>query len=155
MGIETALIVSAAVGAGSALFSGYTQMQAGDAQAKQAAADASAAEANGRLEAERIRKQASATKSSARAAAAENGLNVDTGVSTVINDQITQDSEYDAWLSILGAKNTSARLQADGQAAKTAGRNAMVGSTLQAGSSALSGYSGVKQWRSTQAKMGK
>lgn len=155
MGIETALIASAVVGAGSALYSGYTQHQMGKAQEAQSNADAAAAEANGRLEAEKIRKQAAAVKSSAQAAAAENGLNVNDGVSTVINDQITRDSEEDAWLSILGAKDRGTRLRADGKAAAQAGRNAAVGSVLQAGGSALSGYSDVKKWQAGQAKMGK
>ena len=155
MGIPAALIAAAAVSAGSALYSGYTQYQTGKAQEAQSKADAAAAEANGRLEAEKIRKQAAAVKSSAQAAAAENGLNVNEGVSTVINDQITRDSEEDAWLSILGAKDRGARIAADGKAAAQAGRNAMVGSVMQAGASALSGYAGVKQWQAGQAKMGK
>jgi hypothetical protein len=114
------------------IYSGVLQKQQYDAQAEQLNADAAAAAANGRLEAERIRKQAVVVKSSAQAAAATNGLNVNEGVSTVINDQITQDSEYDAWLSILGGKDRGARLQADAKASKQAGRSALTIATLNA-----------------------
>lgn len=114
------------------IYGGVLQKQQYDAQSAQLSADAAAAQANGRLEAEKIRKQAAAVKSSAQAAAAENGLNVNEGVSTVINDQITRDSEEDAWLSILGAKDRGARMQADAKAIKQQGRNALTASVLSA-----------------------
>lgn len=141
MGIETALIVGALASAGGALYSGYSQKQAYDAQKKQANADAFAEQANGRLEAERIRKQAKQAKSSAVAAMAANGLNVEDGVSEVINDQISQDSEYDAFTAILSGKARSDKLRTDGYNYKIAGRNAMTTGVLNA-TAALAGSEG-------------
>jgi hypothetical protein len=134
MGIEAALALSL----GATAFGAYNAIAQGNAQQAQSKNDAAAAAANGRLEADQIRKQAKAAKGSAMAALAANGLDVNQGVSTVINDQITQDSESDAWMAILGGQSQSRRLTADGKNAALAGRNAATSTIINGASTAMS-----------------
>lgn len=133
--------VAAGLGAASALFGGVSSYQQGKAQKKQAYADAAATQANRRLEAERIRKQTRQVQSTARAQAAENGLDVDVGAPAVINDQIAFDGEQDAWMTILTGQNEAKALQVAGKNAASAGRTALGMGLLNAGASAADGYS--------------
>ena len=80
---------------------------------RQAEADSKAVAAQGRLEAERIRKDKEKAQSSARAALAESGLDVNEGTSVVINDQIERDGNYDAAMAEITGQNTSNRLKAE------------------------------------------
>lgn len=138
------------IAAAGAVYGGYTAYQSGKAQEAQSAADAAATAANGRLEAERIRKQAKAQKSAAMAALAQNGVDVGEGSALVINDQITQDSEQDAWMSILGGQRNAARINADGKAAALRGRNALTGSLISAAGTAGEGYAKANPKTDTQ-----
>lgn len=133
--------VAAVANVASSVIGGVGAYQEGKAQNKQAQADAAAQQANGRLEAERIRKQAKLQQGAAMAAAAENGLDVNTGTPTVINDQIAQDSEQDAWMAILGSNQQANQTRADGKNAAKRGRTALAMGMLNAGASAGNSYS--------------
>jgi len=90
-----AMVAAAAAVAGAAI-TGYSSYQNNKGMAEQAEADADAQRARGRLEAERIRKEKEKTQSAARAALAENGLDVNEGTAVVINDEIELAANYDA-----------------------------------------------------------
>lgn len=104
--------VAAATAFAGAAINGYSSYQANQAAAKQAQADANAQEAQGRLEAERIRKEKEKAQSIARAAVAENGLDVNEGVALVINDDIERRGNYDAEIAKIMGYNASQQLRA-------------------------------------------
>lgn len=132
-----------AVGAAvlSAAISGYSAYSTSKTQGEQAEADADAAKASGRLEAERIRKQKNRVQSAARAQAAENGLSVNEGTAVTINDKIEQDAQYDAAMSEIAGVNASQRLRAEASIYKSNANTAAatgVLNTVSAGASGLS-----------------
>ncbi|EPF73786.1 hypothetical protein [Acinetobacter rudis] len=103
--------VAAVAAAAGAAIAGYSSYQGNKTAAKQAEADADAQVAQGRLEAERIRKEKERTQSAARAAAAENGLDVNEGVSLVINDDIERRGTYDEEIAKVMGYNASQQLR--------------------------------------------
>lgn len=114
--------VAAAVGAA---ISGYSSYTANKTASKQAEADAEAVKGQGRVEAERIRKQKEKVQSAARAAVADNGLDVNEGIPVTINDQIEQDGNYDAAMAKVNGSNTSQRLLAESSVFKKNARTAL------------------------------
>ena len=136
-----------AVAAVSAAYAGYTQHQNSKYQEKQAEADAVAQLARGRLEAERIRKEKEKAQSRARAAAAENGLDVNEGTSIVINDQIEQDANYDAYMAEITGYNSSQRLKAEASVHAKNAQTAIVSGALNTASSGMNSYGANKGWK--------
>lgn len=115
-----AAVAAVAAVAGAAI-SGYSSYESNKTAKEQAQADADAQAAQGRLEAQRILKQKEKQQSAARAAAAENGLDVNEGTSVKINDEIEVAGQYDAEIARQTGYNASQRLQA---AASQYGANA-------------------------------
>lgn len=126
----------------SAAISGYSAYSTNKTQSEQAQADADAAKANGRLEAERIRKQKDRIQSAARAQAAENGLDVNEGTTVMINDKIEQDAQYDAAMSEISGFNASQRLKAESSIYKNNANTALATGTLNAVSVGAAGPKG-------------
>lgn len=126
------------------LTSAYASYSAGKTQAEQAEADAKASQGQARLEAERIRKQGEKQKSAARAAAAENGLDVNEGTAVVINDKIDRGAEFDASMTEITGYNTSQRLKAEASVHKANANTALAVGMMEAGSSGAKAYSGWK-----------
>jgi hypothetical protein len=150
MGIETALLIgSAVVGGASAISQGNQAKKMGDYQAAQAQADANAAAESAKLEAANIRKAGDRQRSSARAALAASGVNVDTGTAELINTEIQQGAEQDALTTIQTGVNRARVINAEGDAARIAGKNARTAGYLNAANTALSaGYTGQRTgWR--------
>ena len=150
MGIETALLIgSAVVAGGSAIMQGQQAEAMGNYQAEQARADADAAAESAKLEAANIRKAGERQRSSARAALAASGVNVDTGTAELINTEITQNAEQDALTTIQTGVSRARMINAEGQASRIAGDNAATAGFLNAASTAMSaGYTGKKSgWR--------
>ena len=150
MGIETAILMaSAGLGAVSAISQGNQAAAMGKYQAEQAAADANAARESAKLEAAQIRKAGEKQRSSARAALAASGVNVDTGTAELINTEIQQNAEQDALTTIQTGVNRSRAINAEGEAARISGRNARTAGYLNAGSTALSAFSTAQRtgWR--------
>lgn len=134
--------VSSAIDATSSALGGFQSYNEGKAQKKQYYADAAATQANRRLEAGRIRKQTKQVQSSARAQAAENGLDVDVGAPAVINDQIAFEGEQDAWMTILTGDNEAKALRVSGKNAASAGRTALGMGLIKATGQLADGFSG-------------
>lgn len=135
--------VAAAAAVASAAITGYSAYTNSKTASKQAEADADAVKAQGRLEAERIRKQKEKTQSAARAALAQNGLDVNEGTAVTINDRIEHDAEYDAAMSEISGFNSSQRLKAEASVYnKNANTAAITGAlnTVSTGASAKNGW---------------
>jgi len=157
MGIETALIV------GGTLLSSYSAVQQGQQanrvakrQGEQAEADAEAERGAARVHADNIRKAAESQRSAARAASAASGLDVGApGTPLVINDQITEDSEHDAFLSLIGGDNAVKRGRATAQGYRAQGKDAMNAGYMNAASSVLAGgaqYGRASGWKVTGSR---
>lgn len=132
-----AMVAAAAAVAGAAI-SGYSSYTANKTASKQAEADAEAAAGQGRVEAERIRKQKEKVQSAARAAAAENGLDVNEGVAVTINDQIERDGQYDQEMAKVNGFNSSQRLLAESSVFKKNANAAAVGGVVNTASAVTS-----------------
>ena len=133
--------VASAAGTAIAGYSAYTNSKTAS---KQAEADADAARSQGRLEAERIRKQKEKTQSAARAALAQNGLNVGEGTAITINDTIERDAGYDAAMSEIAGFNASQRLQSEASVYRKNANTAAITTPLNAFSSGVNTYKGWK-----------
>lgn len=135
--------VAAAAAVVGAAVSGYSAYSSAKTQGEQAEADSDAQLAQGRLEAERIRKDKIRAQSTARAAAAENGLDVNEGNSIVINDEIEKAGNYDANIAEITGYNSSQRLKAEASQHKANANTAIytgVANTASAGFSAKKGW---------------
>lgn len=150
MGIETALLLaSAGMGAASAISQGNQAAAMGKYQADQAAADAEAARASAKLEADKIRAAGTKQRSSARAALAASGVNVDSGTAELINTEINQNAEQDALTTIQTGVNRSRAINAEGEASRISGKNARKAGYMNAATTALSAGSTAQRtgWR--------
>lgn len=134
-----AAVAAAAAVAGTAL-AGYSSYQNNKAAGEQAEADASAEKARGRLEAERIRKEKEKTQSAARAALAQNGLDVNEGTALVINDEIEQAANYDANMAEITGYNSSQRLKAQASQFKNNANTAAAAGVLDTVAVGADGY---------------
>ena len=139
--------VAAAAAVASAAITGYSSYQNNKAAGEQAEADASAEKARGRLEAERIRKEKEKTQSAARAALAQNGLDVNEGTALVINDEIEQAANYDANMAEVTGYNASQRLKGEASMHKSNAQSALIGGALGAASSGASAYGARGGWK--------
>ena len=128
----------------STALSAYSSYQNNKAAGKQAEADADAARAQGRVEAERIRKEKERQQSAARAALAQNGLNVGEGTAVTINDTIERDAGYDAAMSEIAGFNASQRLQAEASVHRKNANTAAITTPLNSFSSGVNTYKGWK-----------
>lgn len=135
-----AAVAAVAAVAGAAI-SGYSSYQNNKAAGEQAEADADAQKARGRLEAERIRKEKEKTQSAARAALAQNGLDVNEGTALVINDEIEQAANYDANMAEITGYNSSQRLKAQASQFKNNANTAAATGVLNTVSAGAGGYS--------------
>lgn len=117
-------------------------------QADQANADAEAAKGQGRVEAERIRREKKKAQSAARAAAAENGLSVNEGTAITINDYIEQAGNYDAAMSEISGFNSSQRLKAEASVYRKNANTALATGALDTAAQAGKGYNSYKNgWK--------
>lgn len=144
------MIASAVVGTATALYSADTAQNNAEGQAelerRQGENEKDAAVA----QAEKIRKAGRAAAASANASLAASGVAIGEGTALRINEQIYQDSESDAYTTLLTGvrrqrtnENQALMSQADGKGAKTAGY-------LNATSSLLSSGSSYGKWTASQ-----
>jgi hypothetical protein len=135
----------AAIGTGVAI-KGQQEAAAQENANRQFAADQAAADANAKIgeaqvEAERIRKAAKKQQSAAIAAAAASGVDVNSTSAVRIDQEIGNNAEQDAYLTLVGGKDYAARLNQQGQADRIAGRSAVRAGNYQSAAS-LIGFAG-------------
>ena len=136
-------VAAAAAAAVGAAITGVSAYNNSKGAAEQAEADAEAQKARGRLEAERIRKEKEKTQSAARAALAENGLDVNEGTAVVINDEIELAANYDANMAEITGYNSSQRLKAEASQFKSNANTALAvgaANAVSAGAGAKGGW---------------
>lgn len=136
--------VAMATSVASTALAGYSAYTTNRTQAKQAKADAEAAQGAGRVEAARIRDNVAKQQSSARAAAAENGLSVNDGTAVTINDKIEQGGQYDAAMAEISGFNSSQRLQAEAKTYRNQANMAAATTPLNMISAGATGYSNAQ-----------
>lgn len=141
------MAVGAVVGAYSKIQQGKGEKQFADYQAKQEDADAKAEMGAAQVEAQRIRDQGKRARSAARAGLAASGVDVDSGSAIKIDQQVANDAEYDAQLTLLGGADRQARGNASaintrnkGSEARTAGYVGAFTDLASAGSSMAGGW---------------
>lgn len=144
MGVETAALVALAA---STAYSAYSSVQQGrqaemnaSAQSEQAQIDADNAASAAKVQADRIRKLARSQAGEANAALAASGVEVGAGTALNINQDIYQNAEEDAVMTILNGESQRQRGYVDadniaqaGKQQRAAGYAQAVGSVLQAG----------------------
>ncbi|MDV0787656.1 hypothetical protein VC623_23995 [Citrobacter amalonaticus] len=147
-GVEIAAIGASVLAAGGAVYSGQQQKKMSNYQAAQAEADAKAAQAAARVEADRIRKAGRAQAAAARASLAGSGVETGEGTALRITSDITRDAEQDAYQTFLNGVNQGARLNSQAQADRISGKNASTAGYINAGSSLLSaGGTAYNGWK--------
>lgn len=151
-GVEIAAIGASVLAAGGAVYSGQQQKKMSNYQAAQAEADAEASQKAARVEADRIRKAGARQAAAANAAMAASGVETGEGTALRITSGITEDSEQDAYQTILNGANSASRLQAQAQADRFSGNNAATAGYINAGSSLLSG--GAKAYNGWKTRQG-
>lgn len=152
MGIEAVLIAAAVVSAGSAIYSGVQQKNAADTNAELARREGNQQADAAVAQAEKIRKAARATAGQANASMAAAGVSIGEGTPVRITDQIYQNSESDAYSTLLtgtrrqqSANDQAGLMEYEGNAARTAGY-------LNAGASLLSTGANYGMWKTSQKK---
>lgn len=143
-GAEIALIGAAAIGAGSAIYSGQQQKAAAEYQADQAEADAIAEKGAAQVRAEKIRERARTQAAAARAAIAASGMNVNSQTSDLINEDIIRRGEMDAETGVNDSLDAAARLRAQATSLRSSGSAAQTAGYANAASTALTAYGGYK-----------
>lgn len=156
MGIETAALLtyaavaSTVVAAGSAIYTGMQASNAADTNAelarRQGVQDADAAVA----QADKIRKAARAQAGAANATLAASGVSVGDGTPVRINEQIYQDSEQDAYNTLLTGSRAQRTANNQANVITAQGNAAMISGALNAGSSLLAGGANYAKWKSTK-----
>ncbi|MGR2670552.1 hypothetical protein ACUXVT_04660 [Acinetobacter soli] len=136
--------VAMATSVASTALAGYSAYTTNRTQEKQAKADAEAAQGAGRVEAARIRDNVAKQQSSARAAAAENGLSIGDGTAVTINDKIEQGGQYDAAMAEISGFNSSQRLRAEAKTYRNQANMAAASTALNMASNGLNTYKGWK-----------
>lgn len=141
-------IAAAAASAGAAIHQGEVASNMGQYQRDQAAADAEAQRGAAQVEADRIRKQAKQQRSEAVAALAASGVDVNSGTAVKIDQDITKNSEEDAYLTLVNGNYRAARLNAQGRGAYMQGQQGRMAGYINATSSLLQGAGNVaKGWK--------
>ena len=143
--------------AAATIYSVYSSQQAGkqaqlnaNAQAEQAQADADTEKSAAVVQAERIRRLARIQAGEANAALAGSGVEVGEGTALNINEEIYQNAEEDAVLTIMSGKNKAQRLDGDASNYRLAGNQAKSAANSQSVSTVLSSASSMSSgWKSS------
>lgn len=149
MGIETAALAAyaaigaAGVGTFTALSSARQQSKMADYQTAQAQADAATAASEAQLQARQIRRATDRQRAEARAALSGAGVNVGVGTAELIDSDINYRGEQDALMAIYGGTTRGNAIRQQGAIQAANSRNAASASLMQAGATALGGFSTV------------
>lgn len=155
MGVEAA-VIAATIAA--TAYSAYSTVQAGkqaslnaDAQSEQAQIDADNSASAAVVQADRIRRLARTQNSQANASLAASGVEVGAGTAININQEITNNAEQDAALTVFNGRNQQARGSVDASNYKLAGSQAQSAANSQAIGNILStgAQVGMTAWKAS------
>lgn len=141
-GISAATVLAAsslALGVYSTIQAGSDKKDLANDNAEMARRNAAQTQDAAVAQAEKIRKAAAIQKSQANAGLAASGVDLSSGSSVKINEEITKNSEQDAYTTILNGSRGAASSLQQASMFERSGRNAANASFLNAGSSLLSG----------------
>lgn len=141
-------LVATGVSAYSTYQQGRTQEDFANYEAAQAEADARATKAEGKVEAERLRKAGQRATAEANASLAASGQDLASAGAIGINREITRGAEEDAYFALLGGDNRAARLNAGATMSRARGAAAGQAGRLNAFAEVAGGVaSGWRQMR--------
>ena len=143
MGVETAILVSAIVGAAGSAYGAYQSNQTGKYNQRVAEADAEAAGQKAAYDADLHRSRVRKLLSSQRALYGKSGVDLAGSPLLAIEDTAGQ-GELDALAIRYGGSVDAARSKSQGQLAAIQGRTGAVVGLGQAGRTLLSGYGRYK-----------
>lgn len=151
MGVETMMMVAAAVGAAGTIYNGIQQADAADNQAQIAENNAAyEADAN-KQHAEKIRRMAKAQRGEANAALAASGVKLGEGTPLAIQKDIAQKSEEDALSAMLTGSRAIKSGEDQADMLRASGDAALVGSAVSVLSTGANAYG---NWKRLQPKTG-
>lgn len=128
---------TALLAAGAAVQQGKEAQDYNEYLAKQSEADARTAQSAAEVEAMRIRKQRDKVRADAIATIAQSGVDVNSDTALRIDEQITRDSEEDAFLTLAGGVDRVNRLGAEAEGYRISGKQARTAGYVKAGTSLL------------------
>jgi Tfp pilus assembly protein PilN len=140
----TMLAIMAGISIVGQLQQGRAARQAADAEARMLENQAAQQRDQAEQEAERIRSSADKARGAARAQLAASGVNVNQGTALTIEDEIGQESERDAYMTLLTGDRQARGSTFAASQAKARGRNAQTASVLGAISTGAQAWKGVK-----------
>lgn len=149
-GIEIAMLASAAVSAGGAVYSGVKQEQAADTNAELARRQGAQEKDAAVAQAEKIRKSGRAQAGQANAALAASGVAIGEGTAIRINEQIYKDAEDDAFSTLLTGTRRQQSSNDQAGILVNQGNTAMTSGMINAGASVLSAGASYGKWKATQ-----
>ncbi len=142
--------ISTGVNVISSISSGNAQKQTADDNAEIARRNAAQDKDVAVAQAEKIRKAASIQRSAANAALSASGVDLGSGSAVKINEEITKNSEQDAYTAILSGNRSAGSSLQQASMFERSGSNAATAGFLNAGSSLLSGGAAIgKGWKTT------
>lgn len=142
-------LAAAAVSAAASVYTGVQAKNAAEANAELANRQGAQEKDQAVAQAEKIRKAARAQAGAANAALAASGVSVGDGTAVRINEQIYQDSEQDAYNTLLTGSRAQRTANNQANVLTAQGNAAMISGGLNAGASLLSSGSNYAKWKST------
>jgi hypothetical protein len=141
---------AAVVGAAASVYQGAQAQNAADANAELQRREGEQQKDAAMAQADKIRKAARAQAGAANAALAASGVSVGDGTAVRINEQIYQDSEQDAYNTLLTGSRAQRTANNQANVITAQGNSAMISGALNAGSSLLAGGANYAKWKTTK-----
>lgn len=157
MGIETAALMlygAMAVSTVATLYQADTAQNTADANAELARREGAAEKDAAVAQAEKIRRAGRAQAAAANASLAASGVAIGEGTALRINEQIYQDSESDAYTTLLTGTRRQSTLESQAMISEAEGRGAKTAGYLNGASSLLSTGANYGKWKMSQRKGG-
>lgn len=148
--MEVLSVASTAMSVLGSVQQGRQQNDYAQYQADQTRADAVAAQGAAEVQADKVRKAMRMQQSQARASLAASGVDVNSGTSNTINEDIANRGEQDALTALLDGTNQGKRLNSQATGYEISGKNAESAGYSKATGSLLSGgFQIAKGWKKT------
>jgi hypothetical protein len=147
-GVEIALIAGSALSAGSSINAGQNALNAGYRQRALNDVDARAEIAQSMESVKRLRRQKTSVQSSANAALAGAGVDINSKTAQLIQEDVANRAADDIYQTLISGQRRANRIRQQGVAAASQGEDAATAGYLNAGASALGAYSSLaKGWK--------
>ena len=150
-----AMVAASVVSAGASIVAGQQAKKTGEANAELQRREGESQKDAAVAQAEKIRKAQRQAIGAANAANAASGVAIGEGSALRINEEIYQDSESDAYNTLLTGTRRARSSDEQGSIMRSQGKNAQTAGYLNAGASLLSSGAGMaKGWKSSNTGFG-